>query len=125
VAGNGTLSPIGASPYAAGGQIATCWVAIAHNGQYLNGVNTGSSSVSTFSVQGDGSLHLIGSTPLNKGNGALDDGITPNDADVYVVERGINAVAGLKVNGDGSLTELPGSPTALPAGSTAFGIAIN
>lgn len=127
VAGDGALSAIGASPYAAGGQIATCWVTISHSGQYLFGVNTGSSSVSSFSIGSDGSLSYIGSTALTgTGNlGALDIGLDPADSLAYVVERGANAVAGLQVNEDGSLTELPSSPTTLPAGSVAFGIVVN
>ena len=46
VAGDGSLTEIGAAPYATDNQTATCWVGITHSGQYLYGVNTGSSSVS-------------------------------------------------------------------------------
>jgi 6-phosphogluconolactonase (cycloisomerase 2 family) len=128
VASDGTFSPIGASPYSAGGQIATCWIDISHNGNFLFGVNTGSNSVSSFSIASDGSLSLIGSTSLKgsaANHGALDDAVSPDDQFVYVVERGANVVAGLRINADGSLTELASSPTSLPAGSTAFGVVAN
>jgi 6-phosphogluconolactonase (cycloisomerase 2 family) len=125
VAPNGSVFSLPGSPFSAGGQIATCWVDISHDGQYLFGVNTGSGSVSSFSIKSNGSLSLIGSSPLTGAAGALDAGITPGDTFLYVVERGTNAVAGLHVNGDGSLTELPSSPTALPGGSTAFGIVVD
>jgi 6-phosphogluconolactonase (cycloisomerase 2 family) len=128
VAADGTFSSIGASPYAATGQIATCWVEISHDGLHLFGVNTGSNSVSSFSIAPDGSLRLIGSTTLRGSAanlGALDAGIDPADQFLYVVERGANAVAGLRLNADGSTTELPSSPTPLPAGSAAFGIVVD
>jgi 6-phosphogluconolactonase (cycloisomerase 2 family) len=127
VAGDGAFSSIGASPYAAGGQIATCWVEIAHDGRHLFGVNTGSNSVTSFSIATDGSLGVIGSTALHGSAanlGAVDARIDPGDQVLYVVERGVNAVAGLHLNADGSLTELPASPTPLPAGSAALGIVV-
>jgi 6-phosphogluconolactonase (cycloisomerase 2 family) len=125
VDGAGALSLIGASPVAAPGQTATCWVAISHSGQSLFAVNTGSNSVSSFSIGSDGSLTYKSSTALSGtgGLGALDVGIDPTDSFLYVVERGANAVAGLQVNGDGSLAELAATP--LPAGSVAFGIVVD
>jgi 6-phosphogluconolactonase (cycloisomerase 2 family) len=126
VGGDGSLSLIGGAPVAATGQTATCWVAISHSGQYLFSVNTGSGSVSSFSIGSDGSLTYGSSTALTgTGLGALDAGIDPTDSFLYVVERGANRVAGLQVNGDGSTTELASSPTALPAGSAAFGIVVD
>lgn len=127
VSPEGTFSSIGASPYATN-QIAACWIEISHGGQVLFSVNTGSNSVSSFSIAADGSLSLIGSTTLTgtaSSLGALDAGIDPTDHFLYVVERGANALAGLRVNSNGSLTELPSSPTPLPAGSVAFGIVVN
>jgi VCBS repeat-containing protein len=101
-------------------------VAISRSGQYLFSVNTGSGSVSSFSIGSDGSLTYGSSTALTgTGLGALDAGIDPTDSFLYVVERGANRVAGLQVNGDGSTTELASSPTALPAGSAAFGIVVD
>jgi 6-phosphogluconolactonase len=128
VGADGNLASIGSSPYSAGGQIATCWVEISHDGQYLFGVNTGSNSISSFAIAPDGSLTLIGSTALRgaPGNlGALDAGIDPTDHNLYVVERGANAVAALRVNGDGTVSELASSPAPLPSGSAAFGIVVN
>jgi hypothetical protein len=124
VAGDGTFSEIGAAPYATDGQTATCWVAITHSGQYLYGVNTGSSSVSAFTINSDGSLSLIGSTTIG-GAGALDIGVAPGDGYAYVVERGSNQVVGLSINGDGSVSLLPSSPTQLPASGAAFGIVVD
>ena len=47
VSHNGTLTAIGASPYA-DNQTAPCWVEITHDGRYLFAVNTASSSLSRY-----------------------------------------------------------------------------
>src|SRR5436309_3293023 len=47
VASNGTVTSIGASPFA-DGQTAPCWVEISHDGAYLFTVNTGSTNISSY-----------------------------------------------------------------------------
>ena len=63
---SGQLTPIGSSPYA-DKQTAPCWVEISHDGQYLFTVNTGSGTISSYSINPDGSLALIGSFTINGG----------------------------------------------------------
>ena len=60
VAADGTLTPIAGSPFA-DFQTAPCWVAISHDGSELFAVNTGSSSISSYSISAGGGLGLIGS----------------------------------------------------------------
>src|SRR5206468_1544238 len=60
---NGTLSPIGSSPFA-DLQTAPCWVEITHDGQFLFAVNTGSGTISRYSIAPGGALTLLGSTPV-------------------------------------------------------------
>ena len=60
---NGTLSPIGSSPFA-DNQTAPCWVEITHDGQFLFTVNTGSGEISRYSIAPGGALTLLGSTPV-------------------------------------------------------------
>jgi 6-phosphogluconolactonase (cycloisomerase 2 family) len=50
---NGTLTPIGGSPYA-DGRTAPCWVEISHDGKYLFTVNTGSTDISRYRIEADG-----------------------------------------------------------------------
>ena len=57
---SGQLTSIGSSPYA-DFQTAPCWVEISHDGRYLFTVNTGSGNISSYSINPDGSLALIGS----------------------------------------------------------------
>src|SRR6266516_4377062 len=98
---NGTLSPIGSSPFA-DLQTAPCWVEITHDGRFLFAVNTGSVRVSRDLLARGGALTLLGSTPVG------DTG----------------AVGAFAVN-RGNLTELASSPTSLPAGATPAGIVVN
>ena len=112
----GQLSPIGASPYA-DGQTAPCWVEISHNGQYLFAVNTGSGNISSYSINPGGSLTLTGSTPISGGGADIDARLSPDGKYLLVDGSGMHFVSVFAVNG-GTLTEVPSSPTPLPAGVT-------
>jgi 6-phosphogluconolactonase len=121
VASDGTLSSIGASPFA-DFQTAPCWIEISHDGRFLFTVNTASGSISRYSIASDGSLTLLGSTALSTpGSGPFDARLGPDGGTLWVVES--NAVAALAVTG-GDLAELPSSPTPLPAGAAPFGIVV-
>jgi 6-phosphogluconolactonase len=123
VAGDGTLSSIGSSPFA-DKQTAPCWVEISHDGSFLFTVNTASNSISRYAIAAGGSLALLGSTPFNKaGVGAFDARLGPGGNTLWTVEDGARAVAGFAVNG-GELTELASSPTPLPADAAPFGIVV-
>ena len=119
----GQLSPIGASPYA-DGQTAPCWVEISHNGQYLFAVNTGSGNISSYSITPDGSLALIGSTPISGGGADIDARLSPDGKYLLVDGSGMHFVSVFAVNG-GTLTEVPSSPTPLPAGVTSSAGIVN
>src|SRR5437667_288084 len=60
---DGTLTPIGASPFA-DGQTAPCWVEISHDGRFLLTVNTPSGTISRYSIDSGGALRLLGSTQV-------------------------------------------------------------
>ena len=113
----GQLSPIGPSPYA-DGQTAPCWVEISHDGRYLFAVNTGSGNISSYSISPNGSLTLIGSTPITGGGADTDARLSPDGHYLLVDGAGMHFVSVFAVNG-GTLTELPSSPTPLPASATA------
>jgi 6-phosphogluconolactonase len=125
VAHDGTLTSIGASPYA-DHQTAPCWVEISHDGRYLFTVNTASTSISSYQILADGSLALLGSTGFSSGTSGVrpfDARLDPSGKTLYVVDGGLAAVSAFTVAG-GGLTELAQSPAALPAGATPFGIAV-
>ena len=124
-AANGTLSPIGSSPFA-DLQTAPCWVEISHDGQYLFTVNTGSGTISRYLIAPGGALTLLGSTPIGAtgGVGAVDARLSPGGRTLFVDESRIGAVGAFAVHG-GNLTELASSPTSLPAGAAPAGIVVN
>ncbi len=124
-AADGTLTSIGASPFA-DLQTAPCWVEISHDGQFLFTVNTASGSISRYSIAPGGALTLLGSTAVGAtgGVGAVDARLSPDGHYLFVDESRIGAVGAFAVNG-GTLTELPGSPTSLPAGATPAGIVVS
>ena len=117
----GQLTPIGSSPYA-DGQTAPCWVEISHDGRYLFTVNTGSGNISSYAINPDGSLTLIGSTPISGGGADIDARLSPDGRTLSVDGSGNHILSVFAVNG-GNLTELPSSPTPLPAGGAPAGIA--
>lgn len=121
----GTLTPIGSSPFG-DLQTAPCWVEISRDGRFLFTVNTASGTLSRYAIGRDGTLALLGSTPVRGtgGVGAVDARLSPDGRWLFVDESSADAVGAFSVDG-GSLTELPGSPTALPAGSAPAGIAVN
>ncbi len=121
-AADGTLSPIGSSPFA-DLQTAPCWVEISHDGRFLFAVNTGSGTISRYSIAPGGALTLLGSTPVGAtgGVGAVDARLSPDGRTLFVDESRIGAVGVFAVTG-GDLAELATSPVSLPAGATPAGI---
>ena len=119
----GQLSSIGSSPYA-DGQTAPCWAEISHDGRYLFAVNTGSGNISSYAITPGGSLALIGSTPINGGGADIDARLSPDGKYLLVDGSGMHFVSVFAVNG-GSLTEVPSSPTPLPAGVTSSAGIVN
>jgi len=122
VATGGSLTSIGGSPYA-DIQTAPCWVEITHDGRWLFAINTGSTTISSYAIQADGSLHLLGSTGFSSGTGIrpFDARLDPSGSTLYVVDAALNAVSAFSVSG-GALSEVTSSPFQLPAGATPFGI---
>ena len=87
VAGDGTLSSIGASPFA-DHQTAPCWVEITHDGRYLFTTNTASDTISRYAIETGGSLELLGSTPLKTAHaGVFDARLSPDGGTLWTVEE--------------------------------------
>ena len=127
---NGALSPIGASPFA-DNQTAPCWLVVSHDGRRLYALNTGTGSVSSYSVAADGTLTLLASTPLTDAAGGAITGtdvtVSNDDSTLYVNEAKNGTVGAYAINPDGSVTQLPGSPyaTGFGADSATIGVAAN
>jgi 6-phosphogluconolactonase len=96
------------------------------SGRFLFTVNTGSGTISRYQIAPAGTLTRLGSTTVSAagGVGAVDARLSPDGRYLYVDESRIGAVGEWAVNG-GNLTELPSSPTSLPAGATPAGIVVS
>jgi 6-phosphogluconolactonase len=120
VAPDGTVAPI--SPVVRTGQTAACWVVVTGNGRFAYTTNTGSGSISSYTVDRDGSIALQESIAANTGSGsaptdlALDSG-----RHLFVLNSGSGTVGAYRVRGDGTLLAvdvvggLPLSSTGLAA----------
>jgi DNA-binding beta-propeller fold protein YncE len=125
VAANGTLTAITGSPFA-DSQTAPCWVAISPDGDALFAINTASGSVSRYTVANDGTLGLVGSTPFNSPTGLrpFDASVSPDGNFLYVVDAGVAKVSAFAVDGT-TVTEIAGSPIAIPGGGAPFGMVVD
>lgn len=122
---DGTLTPLASSPVA-NGQSGSCWAAISPNGKTLFSVNTGSGTITNYSVSGGGALTVLSTLAIRDGSGggnSVDAAVSPDGANVYVVESKTDAIAEFQVHGT-QLREVATDPVALPAGAAAAGIAI-
>lgn len=125
VAADGALTPITGSPFA-NNQTAPCWVAISPDGGALFAINTAVPSVSAYAVGADGTLSLAASTPFASPTGLrpFDAAVSPSGEYLYVVDAGAAKVSAFAVDGT-ALTELAGSPVAIPGGGAPFGIVVD
>jgi 6-phosphogluconolactonase (cycloisomerase 2 family) len=123
----GVLTSIGASPFA-DQQTAPCWVEISRDGRHLFAVNTAVPSISSYRIERDGTLELIGSTPFSGANASSlapeDARLSPDGATLWVVDSKGDAVSAFAVDG-GHLTQIAAAQTTLPAGATPFGVVVN
>jgi len=101
-------------------ETAACWVAITGNGRFAYVTNTGSGSVSGYSISGSGDLTLLDADGVTASTGS---GSSPIDAAVdrpsrhlYVLNAGSDSIAIFGVMADGSLGDL-GAITSLPDGA--------
>jgi len=104
---NGTLSPISASVPTLGA--ATCWQALTPDGRFVYTSNTGSSTLSGFSIAANATLIALPGTILTTqpaGSTNLDIAISANGKFLYTLNSGTGTVGMFAINSDGSLASL-------------------
>jgi 6-phosphogluconolactonase len=117
VAADGTVTANGGG--VSSGQAAACWLATAQGWAYTT--NAGSGSIGRFAVATDGTLSLSGTTVVGPGAHPLDDDVTKNEKELYVLVDGFHQIVGYRIEHDGSLTQISSAP--VPVG--AAGVAAN
>ena len=116
VAQDGTIAPI--SPVVLTGQTAACWVVVTENGRFAYTTNTGSGSISSYTVDRDGSIGLLESIAADTGGGSTPTDLALDDSrHLFVLNSGAGSVGAYRVRGDGGLVPLD-VVGGLPAGST-------
>jgi 6-phosphogluconolactonase len=104
---------------AADHQSAPCWIAVTNDGLYAYTTNTGSGTVSSYSVGYGGALTLMNSSAANLGSSSapIDMAISNDARSLYVLGPGTGVVKGYAIGTDGSLT-LETTVTGIPASAS-------
>lgn len=112
----GTLSVVSGS--VPDNQTAACWIVITNSGRYVYTTNTGSGTVSSYTLAENGMLTLLNSVAANLGaNGfPIDMALNNSSRYLYVLAAGLQTVAAFRVETDGSLTPI-GNVGGLPFGA--------
>jgi 6-phosphogluconolactonase (cycloisomerase 2 family) len=99
-------------------QAAICWVVITRNGRFAFGTNTGSGTISSYSISGRGWLSLIEAVAGTTGVGTapIDMALSGNSRFLYVREATKGMVDGFRVEPNGRLTPIT-SAGGVPAGA--------
>ena len=105
------------SPAVATTQTAACWVVISKDGKYAYDTNTGSGSISSFTIGSDGSLTLLDAQAGVTGDGSspIDMALTNDGSFLLALGAGSSMIHAFEVNADGSL--VPSGEVSVPAGS--------
>jgi 6-phosphogluconolactonase (cycloisomerase 2 family) len=123
---DGTLTPISVSVPTLGS--ANCWNAVTPNGQFVYTSNSGSSSISGFSIGRSGALTAIPGTivALNpSGSSSIDIAVSADGKFLFSLNAAKGAVGAFAINAtNGTLTNL-GTTGGLPASAGLNGIAAN
>ena len=104
------------SPSVGTTQTAACWVVITRNSRFAYTTNTGSGTISGYSLSPAGVLTLLTHNGVNgtTGAGPIDMALSGNDRFLYALNSGAGAISTFQVNSDGSLAPQTGA-TGLPA----------
>ena len=119
---DGTLSPIGASPFA-NFQTAPCWLVVSPDGQYVYALDTGSAEISSYAIAQDGTLTLLSNTPISSTPGVTgtDIALSADGGTLYLNMARVNGVGEFAVHG-GTVRQLPGSPVPASGSGSTVGI---
>jgi 6-phosphogluconolactonase len=99
-------------------QSAACWVVATRSGRFAYTTNTGSGSVSGYSIAADGTPTLLSSDGITGivGKGPIDAGFSIGDRFLFVLNSGDHTISAFSVQQDGTLGVV-GTTNGLPAAS--------
>jgi 6-phosphogluconolactonase len=115
---HGAVSTI--SPSVRDNETAPCWVVTTGNGRVAYTSNTGSGTISSYSIDRLGAITLLASDAGSTGPGSapVDIALSRDDRFLFALDSGTHTISRFRVSADGALTPLADGPTGLPAGAT-------
>jgi 6-phosphogluconolactonase (cycloisomerase 2 family) len=124
---DGRLSSITVNPAAGAGTFSAVF---APNGAVLvsetGGPGPASSTISSYAIADDGTLHPISETVPTLGAANCWNVVTPDGRFVYTSNAGTSSISGFRIGANGALTPLPGTVVGInPQGSANLDIAIS
>ena len=109
---DGSLSAISAAAPTL--QRAPCWLIVNNSGRFAYTANAGTSNITGFAVDAQGSLTRLADSGVSGDLGAgaqpLDLDMSRNGNFLYVMKNGTGTIGAFAVGGDGSLTPLADTP---------------
>ncbi len=110
---DGALSAVG--PAVATTQTAACWVVATHDSRFAYATNTGSGTVSLYSVARNGALTLDDPTAATDIGAPTDAALAERSRFLYVLDSAGHSVHGYRVDRhDGALSAVAGTPDIPP-----------
>ena len=103
-------------------QLAACWLVVTGNGQFAYTDNAHSTTISSYTIAGNGQISLLNSNAATVGGANLDMALARNSRFLYIFDNSDHAIVAYVVHADGSLTWLQ-TTSGIPAG--ADGLAAN
>ena len=93
-------------------QKASCWISLNRSATYAYVSNTGSGTLSSYQIDGNGNLTLLKAIAANTGGAPIDTSLSRDSKFIYVVDSAMGRIVILRVDG-GDLTSI-GSISSLP-----------
>lgn len=120
---DGTITVISGS--IANGQTDTCWVVITNDGRYAFASNFGTDNISSYSLDPSGAITLLNgnAASFEAKSQPVDSSFSADGHYLYQLLRGTGSVAAMRVETDGSLTQLGVVAGGLPVNDGASGLA--
>jgi len=110
----GSVVPGPVSSSVPSSQSAACWLVVA-GGRFAYTTNTGSNTISGYTIDDQGQLALFDdggvTADLGADQGPLDAALSVDDAFLYVINGRSDTIIGFSIGADGALERLPGVMT--------------
>jgi 6-phosphogluconolactonase (cycloisomerase 2 family) len=95
-------------------QTAACWLVTTADGKYAYATNTGSNTISSFSVSNNGSVQILSKVAATTGGAPADVTLSGNEFYLYTINGGSHSISEFKKGNNTSLKNI-GEITGLPA----------